>query len=155
MYSSYFPWHPLHVQDFRTCKSHIYSLIRVRIPFHFEGIRFQTQNSQGDPEPSPLPDLWAAQRDSWQLKPLKDYLEFSQAYRDNLRAKSSCSFHKSTRWKMTLWGERVYYATRPCACTMHTWHMCSDMCVVILCLPLPKTYKLNLNIWGMNIFVIY
>lgn len=87
----YFPWWPVHQQ----CNS---SILAVLIPLYFERIQFQTQSPGKGTRScrgalSPLPDLWTAQWGSWKLRPLKDYLDFSQAYWDNLRAKSLCSFH--------------------------------------------------------------
>lgn len=87
----YFPWWPVHQQ----CNS---SILAALIPLYFEGIQFQTQSPGKGTRScrgalSPLPDLWTAQWGSWKLRPLKDYLDFSQAYWDNLRAKSLCSFH--------------------------------------------------------------
>lgn len=74
------------------------SILAVLIPLYFEGIQFQTQSPGKGTRScrgalSPLPDLWTAQWGGWKLRPLKDYLDFSQAYWDNLRAKSLCSFY--------------------------------------------------------------
>lgn len=117
-------------------------LIASRPLFGFEGVRFQAQSSRGDPEllraAFSTPDLRAVQWDSRQLRPLKDYLDLSQSYWDNLGAKSLCSYHINLQGGGWHVGEETVHYTAVCMCE----YVAACDTFVVNSTAHPKTYKL-------------